>query len=190
MEPFDAGRKFLKSDRWGEWRQSQTDQKNGVPCPPLEKSFPSGASLIDLVAPGDFSVGQVPLIEAINRRKSHRTFTAEYLTLEELSFLLWATLRVRTCPGTRPTIKTMAARSFSSGRRSPIAVNGATVLWRTNSLHSMPVTSARICIWQLKPSTRERVPLTRTIKTSWMRFWAWTGKTSLRFTLRRSGKFN
>jgi len=95
MESFDAGRKFLKSDRWGEWRQSQTDQKNGVPYPPLEKSFSSGACLIDLVAPEDFTIGKVPLIDAINRRKSHRTFTDEYLTLEELSFLLWATQGVR-----------------------------------------------------------------------------------------------
>jgi SagB-type dehydrogenase family enzyme len=95
MEPLDAGRKFLKSDRWGEWRQSQTDQKNGVPYPPLEKSFSSGACLIDLVAPEDFTIGKVPLIDAINRRKSHRTFTDEYLTLEELSFLLWATQGVR-----------------------------------------------------------------------------------------------
>ena len=95
MESFDAGRKFLKSDRWGEWRQSQTDQKNGVPCPPLEKSFPSSASLIDLVAPEDFTVGKVPLIDAISRRKSRRTFTEESLTLEELSFLLWATQGVR-----------------------------------------------------------------------------------------------
>jgi SagB-type dehydrogenase family enzyme len=95
MESFDAARKFLKSDRWEEWRHSPTDQKNGVPYPPLEKPFPPGASLIDLVAPQDLSVGKVPLIEAINRRKSHRTFTDEYLTLEELSFLLWATQGVR-----------------------------------------------------------------------------------------------
>lgn len=32
----------------------------------------------------------MPLIEAINRRKSHRRYTTEGLSLEELSFLLWA----------------------------------------------------------------------------------------------------
>ena len=51
--------------------------------------------LIDLVAPDDFTVGQVPLAEVIAKRKSERYFTDETLTLEELSFLLWATQGVR-----------------------------------------------------------------------------------------------
>jgi hypothetical protein len=32
------GRAFLKSDRWEEWRAGESDQKNGVPPPPLQKS--------------------------------------------------------------------------------------------------------------------------------------------------------
>lgn len=90
-----AGRKVLKSDEWELWRRSETDQKGGVPHPPLEEPVAPGASLVDLVAPGDFSVGRMPLIDAIRRRMSHRTFTGEALTLEELSFLLWATQGVR-----------------------------------------------------------------------------------------------
>jgi SagB-type dehydrogenase family enzyme len=47
--------------------------------------------LIDLVAPSDLTIGQMPVIEALRRRRSRREFTEEPLTLEELSFLLWAT---------------------------------------------------------------------------------------------------
>lgn len=88
-------RKFLKSDLWEEWEALETDQKKKIPPPLSQKPYPEGATLIDLVAPEDLTVGQMPLIEAINRRKSRRKYTADPLTLEELSFLLWATQGVR-----------------------------------------------------------------------------------------------
>ncbi|MGD9316056.1 MAG: SagB/ThcOx family dehydrogenase [Anaerolineae bacterium] len=47
--------------------------------------------LIDLGAPGDLDIGQMPVVEAIRRRRSRREFTEEPLSLGELSFLLWAT---------------------------------------------------------------------------------------------------
>lgn len=84
-------REFLKADLWEEWERLETDQRKQVPPPPLQKPYPEDAALIDLVAPADFTVGQMPLIEAIRRRRSLRQFTADPLTLEELSFLLWAT---------------------------------------------------------------------------------------------------
>jgi SagB-type dehydrogenase family enzyme len=87
----ETGRKFLKSDRWEEWKEYETDQRKGVPVPPPQKSYPEGATLIDLVAPDDLTIGQMPVIEAIRRRRSRREFTEEPMTLEELSFLLWAT---------------------------------------------------------------------------------------------------
>lgn len=91
MEIAESYRQFLKSDRWPEWRALETDQRKGVPPPPPQKPYPEGATLVDLVAPGDLTIGQIPLIEAIKRRRSRREFTAQPLTLEELSFLLWAT---------------------------------------------------------------------------------------------------
>ncbi|MES0361668.1 MAG: SagB/ThcOx family dehydrogenase [Anaerolineales bacterium] len=84
-------REFLKSDRWEEWKNYESDQKKGVPLPPPQKSYPEGATLIDLVAPDDLTIGQMPVIQAIRRRRSRREFTEQPLTLEELSFLLWAT---------------------------------------------------------------------------------------------------
>ncbi len=84
-------RKFLKSDQWDKLGEMQTDQQKRLPAPPLEKPCPADAPLIDLVAPADLAVGAMPLLEAINLRKSHRSFTDAALSLEELSFLLWAT---------------------------------------------------------------------------------------------------
>jgi len=73
----------------------ESDQRKGLPVPDIEKPVPEGAELIDLVAPSDFTVGKVSLIDAINNRVSHRKFTDEKLTLEELSFLLWSTQGVK-----------------------------------------------------------------------------------------------
>jgi SagB-type dehydrogenase family enzyme len=84
-------RKFLKSDRWEVWRQHETDQRKGVPVPSPQKPYPEGATLIDLVAPDELTIGTMPVIDAIGRRRSRREFSEEPLSLEELSFLLWAT---------------------------------------------------------------------------------------------------
>ncbi|MGY5853379.1 MAG: SagB/ThcOx family dehydrogenase [Candidatus Thorarchaeota archaeon] len=70
-------------------------QRKGVEAPPLEKPYDNDATLIDLVGPEDFALEQVSLIDAIANRKSQRAYTDEPLTLEDLSFLLWATQGVR-----------------------------------------------------------------------------------------------
>jgi SagB-type dehydrogenase family enzyme len=69
----------------------ETDQMKGLPVPPIQKPYPKDAELVDLVNPEQFNLGELPLIEAIRNRRSRRNFTQESITLEELSFLLWAT---------------------------------------------------------------------------------------------------
>lgn len=88
-------REFLKSNRWDQWDHRETDQGQRKPHPPLQKPCPEDAVLIDLVPSEELSVGAMPLLEAVNLRKSHRHFTDGELTLEELSFLLWATQGVQ-----------------------------------------------------------------------------------------------
>jgi SagB-type dehydrogenase family enzyme len=76
-----------------------TDQNQGVPAPPMEKPVPDGATLIDLPRPGDFStIPATDLTEAIARRKSHRAYQKNALTLEHLAYLLWATQGLRGRP--------------------------------------------------------------------------------------------
>jgi SagB-type dehydrogenase family enzyme len=91
MEREEIYRGFLKSDRWEEWRGLKTDQRKGVPAPPVQKPYPEDAALTELVPLEELTVGQMPVLEAIKRRRSRRSFSDEPLTLEELSFLLWAT---------------------------------------------------------------------------------------------------
>ena len=87
----ESDRSILKSDRWEEWHNSETDQKRGVAQPPAQRPYPEDAVLLNLVDPADLKIGQASLIDVIGRRRSRRSYTDEPFTLEELSFLLWAT---------------------------------------------------------------------------------------------------
>ena len=91
MGSIETSRRFLMAENWEEWTKDETDQRAGVPVPPPQKPYPEDAELIDLADPGDLNLGQMSVMQAIKQRRSHRSFTKEPLTLEELSFLLWAT---------------------------------------------------------------------------------------------------
>jgi len=82
---------------------SRTDQHRGITPPPIEKPIPPEAKLFDL--PQDRNWEGIPsleLVAAIRSRSSRRDYTDTPLTLEEISFLLWATqgVRRRIGPGT------------------------------------------------------------------------------------------
>lgn len=111
-------RDFLRADLWAEWkiRDMKTPERRGAPPPPLQKPVPRGAERIDLVPPSDFSVGRASLIELIQNRRSRREYTAEPLTLEAFSFLLWATQGVH---GVIRDGKATARTVPSGGARHP-----------------------------------------------------------------------
>ena len=50
-------RSFIKADRWPELQQHVSDQRKGVPAPPLEKACPQAAMLVDLPHPDTLVVG-------------------------------------------------------------------------------------------------------------------------------------
>jgi SagB-type dehydrogenase family enzyme len=88
-------RKYLKNQTLPGMSEMETDQMKGLPLPPIQKPYPEGAGLIDLVSPVEFTLGRMTLIDAIRGRESRRKYTEEPSSLEELSFLLWATQGVR-----------------------------------------------------------------------------------------------
>ena len=74
----------------GDWRPD-SERSQQRPPPPAEKPVPSDAKRIALIPPADFHLGAMSVREAIAARRSTRNFSNTALTLEELSFLLWAT---------------------------------------------------------------------------------------------------
>ncbi len=93
MSSPNPGRESLKAHIWKRYGGEEfvTDQSKGLPRPAPEKPFPEDARLIDLVDPKDLTVGDVSIRDVIRKRRSRRKFTDEPLSLEELSYLLWAT---------------------------------------------------------------------------------------------------
>ena len=112
-------RELLKSYEWTYFDEFGSDQQKGLPRPDLQKPIPPNPVLVDLISPNQFSVGRTPTIEVIRERISHRSFTRESLTLEELSFLLWATQGVRD-KVTEDGITYIMRNVPSGGNRHPI----------------------------------------------------------------------
>lgn len=96
-EQLKAHRDFLKDTMRARIDFSQTDQGRGVPAPPVEKPAPEGAVRIGLPSMERWrvAVGTFDMVAAMDNRRSRRRFTQDPLSLEELSFLLWATQGVR-----------------------------------------------------------------------------------------------
>jgi SagB-type dehydrogenase family enzyme len=89
-------RYFLKDSIRKKIDFSRTDQNRGTDVPPIEKPYPADAVRIDLARPDEWkNISGIDLIAAIANRKSRRVYRKVALTLEEVSFLLWATQGVR-----------------------------------------------------------------------------------------------
>jgi len=117
MTQYKKNRQFLKADLWKDWQNLKLDQREGKPYPPAQKPFSSYSDRIDLVHPNACKIGNTPLIDTIRKRQSHRSYTGESITLEELSFLLWATQGVKNAVrGGHILMKTVP----SAGARHPI----------------------------------------------------------------------
>ena len=98
------GREFLDGTR-AEF-MTPSDQMLGLPQPLLELSAGDGA-VIPLPDPAEFEVPALDLWEAIVRRESIREFAHEPLSLDEISYLLFATQGVRSVVGGEYTLRTV-----------------------------------------------------------------------------------
>jgi len=87
---------------------SETDQNRMVPPPPVEKPYDAGAKTIALPRIETLTeIGRIDLCTAIGRRRSCRTYSSEFLSIEELSFLLWATQGIRHKPDAGHALRTV-----------------------------------------------------------------------------------
>ncbi len=116
MADVKQNRKFLNEDCWAQLKDVTSDQQKRMPQPAIQKPYPADAELIALADPAQFELGKMPLLEAINSRKSDRKFADSALTNAELSFLLWATQGVKNVsPQGTTTMRTVP----SGGARHP-----------------------------------------------------------------------
>ena len=107
-EQIERYRYFLKDSIRRTIDFASTDQSRGVRPPPIEKPYPADSVLIDLTRKEELDgTFNADLFSAISERQSHRNFRDLPLTLQELSFLLWATQGIRSKTNDYATFRTV-----------------------------------------------------------------------------------
>jgi len=100
-----TGKVFMEMTKYAYIGRS--DQQKGLPQPPLELSPAPDRPVIDLPRPEALRVPLLDVRDAIERRRSVRSYAREPLAPEELAFLLWCTQGVRRVQGTEWTYRTV-----------------------------------------------------------------------------------
>lgn len=90
---------------------ADTDQTKGVPMPPGEKPF-NDDDLIALPDPRDVVLKKRDIFDIIDSRESRRTPNSNEMTLNELSFILWAVqgVRINNNPNKKRTVPSAGSR--------------------------------------------------------------------------------
>src|SRR6056297_4136236 len=98
-------REFLKSSEWVNKEQLETPKDEGLDRPSAVKSYDKKSEIIELPSPKDVQLDMDSIKKILTKRKSRRSYNKEELTIQEVSYLLWATqglrkdnIRLRTVP--------------------------------------------------------------------------------------------
>jgi SagB-type dehydrogenase family enzyme len=115
------GRDFMRLTRYSEI--SQTPQNQGIPQPPLELPYPADAPLVVLPDPNRVEIPALDLRDAIAGRETCRRYREQNLTLDELSFLLWATQGVKSVTPRPVTLRTVPSAGARHAFETYLLVN-------------------------------------------------------------------
>lgn len=91
--PNTTGKDFMRLTRYAYLEPSA--QSQGAPMPPLELPYAPTAQKVALPAPAQLQVPALDVRTVIEQRRSLRSYSAQPLGLNELSFLLWASQGVQ-----------------------------------------------------------------------------------------------
>lgn len=124
---FEDNRYFLKDTVRQTIDFRTTLQSLQVPAPPLQKACPENAVLRDLPdgAAAMTQLCSMGVGDAIRQRESVRTYSADALTLEELSALLWATQGVRQVLSRDSALRTVPSAGARHAFETYVAVSRA-----------------------------------------------------------------
>jgi len=117
MGKYDQHRKLLKSN-FTEFKAIKTDAKKGISQPPKVKPYEINANVIDLPTINENSLTNKNIYTCIKERRSTRFYSDQPISLEELSYLLWATQGITSTNKAGLTYRTVpcsgATHSFES----------------------------------------------------------------------------
>ena len=101
----NIGKEFLEKTKYKYLLPS--DQMKGVQQPPLELEYDKTKNIIDLPKPNETNIKTLELRDAIDSRRSVRTYSNKPINLEELSYLLWSVQGVKEVIQNHATLRTV-----------------------------------------------------------------------------------
>ncbi|WP_160726025.1 SagB/ThcOx family dehydrogenase [Bacillus sp. USDA818B3_A] len=106
MGRYEQQRSFLKSN-FLEFKHIKTDKIKGLPKPPIVKPYSTSSIMIELPEVSKNVIKSQNIYECIKERRSTRFYSEDSLSLEELSYLLWATQGITSTTKNGFTIRTV-----------------------------------------------------------------------------------
>jgi SagB-type dehydrogenase family enzyme len=100
-----------------------SDQRRGLPQPPLELGADPSAARLALPDPAGVHVRAVDVRTAIEQRVSVRRYAGTRLTLAELSYLLWCTQGVKRVEGGYVTMRTVPSAGARHALETYLLIN-------------------------------------------------------------------
>ena len=117
MGKYDQQRSFLKSN-FTEFKTITTDAKKGISQPPKSKSYEINSRLFDLPMVSENTLTSKNIYSCIRERRSTRFYNDQAISLNEPSYLLWATQGITNTNKAGITFRTVpcsgATHSFES----------------------------------------------------------------------------
>ena len=99
------GKEFMEKTKYRNLEASA--QSRGLPQPTLEAGYDFQKPVTKLPSPAGLQLGNTPLIDVINSRRSVRQYSEKPLSLQELSYLLWCTQGVQKAKAGIATLRTV-----------------------------------------------------------------------------------
>jgi SagB-type dehydrogenase family enzyme len=115
------GKEFMEKTQYR--YMDKSDQNKGLPQPPLELPYDETRRVFNLPIPRDIEVDAVDLREAVEGRRSVRDYSDQYLSLEDLSWLLWCTQGVKKGIGRSTTLRTVPSAGARHAFETYLLVN-------------------------------------------------------------------
>ncbi|MCK5247082.1 SagB/ThcOx family dehydrogenase, partial [Candidatus Bipolaricaulota bacterium] len=146
VEAFLEGTKYQNLD--------PSDQQQGKDQPPLHAVLRTGKHLA-LPDPQAFDLGEMGLREAIETRRSLRTYSKVPLRLEELSFLLWCTQGVKPESTSKFTLRTVPSAGARHAFETILLINRVDGL--ESGLYQYAAASHELIKWESPADITEQV---------------------------------
>jgi len=123
MKRMSKNRQLLRAD-FNALGKIISDQQKGLSRGELQKPYPQGMPPVDLPPPESAAVRTSNVTDSIKDRASRRKFSPEPLSLDELSYLLWATQGIKKLVGGgRASIRTVPSGGAMHAFETYLAVN-------------------------------------------------------------------